>query len=171
MTSLEIQYRRLLGIYPAAHRAAYEREMLGVLMAGSRPGQRFPALADTFDVLRNGLFARFSSTGRTERGRGWRDAAGVVALLSAVALMIIAVRRAVWSVAPPIRRRILALAAVGAVLPLTQQFLLTLLDARYTRSVTPVLLATELIFMIVAPAGTLALALLAPRRREAKGVA
>jgi hypothetical protein len=330
MTSLEIRYRRLLGVYPADHRAAYAREMLGVLMEGSRPGQRFPALADTLDVLRNGLLARFSSTGRAERGRGWRDAAGVVALLSAVVLMIIAVRRAIWAlrlgiefgetgrpevphglltydvglraaawlavvlailiglrrtavalgvlatlvelavivawspfdsfrfigvswapvlavltvaclvlavparsagavlgrrglalvgasvllaglfasgwlpgvfaatrntgitfavrqytlpgpdlliigalllaavrpVTTPIRRRILVLAAVGAVLPLTQQFLLTLLDARYTRSVTPTLLATELIFMVVAPVGALTLALLALRRSE-----
>ncbi|MGW4400070.1 hypothetical protein ACWEHA_32680 [Amycolatopsis nivea] len=43
MSDLERRYRRLLALYPRAHRAAHGEEMLGVLLdgAGSRstPGQ------------------------------------------------------------------------------------------------------------------------------------
>lgn len=84
MTELERRYRRLLKAYPAGHRATYEQEMIGVLLAGSGPEQRFPALADTFDLLWAGL--------RT-RAAGWRNAAAVAGLLGAVFLATVAIRR------------------------------------------------------------------------------
>jgi hypothetical protein len=40
--ALERGYRRLLRWYPHSHRAVYGEEMLGVLIAGTRPGQRRP---------------------------------------------------------------------------------------------------------------------------------
>ncbi|MGW5162218.1 hypothetical protein ACWEPN_42680, partial [Nonomuraea wenchangensis] len=46
MSSLETRYRRLLAAYPRDHRARHEEEMLGVLLAGARPGQTRPRPAD-----------------------------------------------------------------------------------------------------------------------------
>jgi hypothetical protein len=37
---LERRYRLLLRCYPPSHRAAHREEMLGVLLATARPGQR-----------------------------------------------------------------------------------------------------------------------------------
>jgi hypothetical protein len=48
---LERRYRRLLAAYPAAYRRRHEEEMLTVLLAGARPGQRRPELADVADLL------------------------------------------------------------------------------------------------------------------------
>jgi hypothetical protein len=93
MTTLEGHYRRLLGVYPVAHRRSYEQEMLGVLMAGSRPGQRLPAIGDAFDVLRAGLLARIGHSRRNLRTGAWREAAAVVGPLIAVLLLAVAGRR------------------------------------------------------------------------------
>jgi hypothetical protein len=84
MTALESRYRRLLAAYPADHRQAYEREMLGVLMSGSRPGQRFPGPAEVVDLLRAGWLARVGAGRRALRSDTWRDAAAVVSLVTAL---------------------------------------------------------------------------------------
>jgi hypothetical protein len=93
MTRLEGRYRRLLGVYPMAHRRTYEGEMLTVLMAGARPGQRFPALAEAADLLRAGIVARLGDGLRARRSPAWRDAAAVAGLLIAVVLAAVAGRR------------------------------------------------------------------------------
>ncbi|BCJ42695.1 hypothetical protein GCM10010168_05630 [Actinoplanes ianthinogenes] len=85
MTTLESRYRTLLRVYPAAHRAAYEEEMLGVLLAGSPPDRRFPSLGDALDLLRAGLTARFARSGPASR-TGWHDAAAVAGVLVALLL-------------------------------------------------------------------------------------
>ena len=41
---LERRYLRLLRCYPPAHREFHREEMLGVLLAAARPGQRTPGL-------------------------------------------------------------------------------------------------------------------------------
>jgi hypothetical protein len=87
MTALEVRYRRLLAVYPAGHRRDYEREMLGVLMAGARPGQRFPRAAEAADLLRAGFAARLAFAGRQMRSAAWRDAAAVVSLLTALLMV------------------------------------------------------------------------------------
>ncbi|MEQ4722929.1 hypothetical protein [Nonomuraea sp. B19D2] len=51
MSPLEARYRRLLATYPRDHRARHEEEMIGVLLAGARPGQTRPHLADAADLL------------------------------------------------------------------------------------------------------------------------
>ncbi|MEV4374605.1 hypothetical protein AB0J71_46645 [Nonomuraea sp. NPDC049637] len=51
MSPLESRYRRLLATYPRDHRARHEEEMIGVLLAGARPGQTRPHLADAADLL------------------------------------------------------------------------------------------------------------------------
>jgi hypothetical protein len=55
---LERRYRRLLGCYPRAFRARHEQEMLVVLMACARNGQRRPGLADSANLIANALLIR-----------------------------------------------------------------------------------------------------------------
>ncbi|HWS32716.1 MAG TPA: hypothetical protein VN408_08230 [Actinoplanes sp.] len=93
MTGLERRYRRLLLVYPAAHRAGYQEEMIAVLMSGTDPGRRFPSPADALDLVRAGLSARLGSAFHTQRGTGWRAAAAVVALLASVVMTGTAVER------------------------------------------------------------------------------
>ncbi len=57
-TDLERRYQRLLAWYPLAFRQEHEDEMLVVLMAGARDGQRRPALADSADLIRNAIGMR-----------------------------------------------------------------------------------------------------------------
>jgi len=54
---LERRYRRLLACYPQAFRQEHEEEMLVVLMAGARDGQR-PGLADSTDLIRSAIWLR-----------------------------------------------------------------------------------------------------------------
>lgn len=93
---LEVQYRRLLAVYPAAHRRAYEEEMVGVLMAGAEPGQRRPALGEAADLLWAGFVARLGRDARGLRTPEWRDAAAVVSLIGVVLLAAVACRRLVF---------------------------------------------------------------------------
>jgi hypothetical protein len=58
---LERRYRRLLACYPAAFRREHEREILAVLMAGARKGQRWPRPAEVFDLLRSANSMRVQS--------------------------------------------------------------------------------------------------------------
>ncbi|MFI7601193.1 hypothetical protein [Actinoplanes sp. NPDC049681] len=95
MSPLETRYRRLLGAYPAEHRRVYADEMLGVLLAGARPGQRRPGLREAADLLWSGMRTRAGHGARALRGPGWRDAAGVTALLGAALLTAAAARRLV----------------------------------------------------------------------------
>ncbi|SDT77101.1 hypothetical protein [Actinoplanes derwentensis] len=108
MTDLEARYRSLLRIYPAGHRAAYEEEMVGVLMAGAEPDRRFPSPADAMDLVRAGLTVRLGSAFHTQRGTGWRSAAAVVGLFAALVLAGVGVSRlsiglAEWSYGDPKR--------------------------------------------------------------------
>ncbi len=55
---LEHRYRRWLRWYPPAFRREYEAEMLGVLLAGARDGQRRPRMSECLDLMANGLRLR-----------------------------------------------------------------------------------------------------------------
>jgi hypothetical protein len=55
---LERGYRRLLAWYPRAFRRENGQEILAVLMAGARAGQRRPGLAESADLIRSGLWMR-----------------------------------------------------------------------------------------------------------------
>ncbi|WP_431935274.1 hypothetical protein [Micromonospora sp. RP3T] len=83
---LERRYRRLLAVHPWAHRRVYEEEMLAVLLAGARPGQTRPGLADTVDLVGAGLRARLRVGARGFTAPAWADAAAVTGLLVAVVL-------------------------------------------------------------------------------------
>jgi hypothetical protein len=94
---LEIRYRRLLAVYPAAHRRAYGEEMVAVLMAGAEPGQRRPAPAEVVDLLRAGLVARLGRGVQGLRTSAWRGAAAVAALIGAVLLAAVPGRRLLFA--------------------------------------------------------------------------
>ncbi|GAA1792093.1 hypothetical protein [Actinomadura chokoriensis] len=84
MSALEDRYRRLLACYPADHRAEHEDEMLDVLMAGARPGQARPSLADTADLLYGAVRIRVRRAARGGTGSPWPGAlaaAGFLAML------------------------------------------------------------------------------------------
>jgi hypothetical protein len=96
---LEIRYRRLLAAYPAAHREAYEDEMVGVLMAGAEPDRRRPTAGEAADLLWSGLVARFGRGVADLRGAVWRDAAAVAGLIGVVLLAAVAGRRLIFGMA------------------------------------------------------------------------
>ncbi len=56
--ALERAYRRWLRWYPPSFRREHEAEMLGVLLAGARAGQRQPELRECLDLLRSALWMR-----------------------------------------------------------------------------------------------------------------
>jgi hypothetical protein len=108
VTGLERRYRRLMRVYPAGHRAAYEEEMIGVLLSGAPPGRRFPAPADAMDLIRAGLTARLGRAFHLQRGTGWRDAAAVTALFAALLMAGAGINRLIaglvlWGQGDPLR--------------------------------------------------------------------
>jgi hypothetical protein len=56
--ALERRYRRLLRCYPPGHRQVHREEMLGVLLATARPGQRTPGAGQTVNLVACGLAIR-----------------------------------------------------------------------------------------------------------------
>lgn len=70
--SLERGYRRLLRCYPAGHRDVHEEEMLGVLLAGARTGQRRPGLAESASLIAGAVRIRLRGTWPDSADR-WRD--------------------------------------------------------------------------------------------------
>lgn len=109
MTDLELRYRRLLALLPWEHRRRYEDEMLGVLLAGAKEGQRHPRPADTADLLLTAVRLRLRANGRGLGDPQWSDAAAAVGALAALAMVGLGVRRIVgtamssyiWN--PPLR--------------------------------------------------------------------
>lgn len=87
MSELERSYRRLLAWYPREHRRAHGEEMLGVLMAGARDGQRRPDYADAADLILGALRMRLRVLGGGARDSRWRDALAVVSVLAPVLLL------------------------------------------------------------------------------------
>ncbi|GAB3685076.1 hypothetical protein GCM10027589_54120 [Actinocorallia lasiicapitis] len=92
MSPLELRYRRLLRWFPGDHRAEYEEEMLGVLLAAGPPTRR-----DALDLVVAGLVVRFRGLPAELRRPEWRDAAAVVSLLVSLLLGALAVRYAVMA--------------------------------------------------------------------------
>jgi hypothetical protein len=89
---LERRYRRLLSWYPAEHRRAYEDEMIGVMLAGARPGQRYPGWSEAVDVLRSAVRLRLRRLAPGLRDARWSDAAAVLSTLAPVLLLANAIR-------------------------------------------------------------------------------
>lgn len=74
---LERAYRRWLRWYPTSFRREYEAEMLGVLLAGAREGQRQPELLECLDLLCGALWMRL----RPRVPRSNRSVGAVVKLM------------------------------------------------------------------------------------------
>jgi hypothetical protein len=86
---LERRYLRLLRCYPPSHREFHREEMLGVLLAAARPGQRTPGLRETVNLAACGLVIR------VRRIPGWlaadagQDALAVVSLIAPPVVFIL----------------------------------------------------------------------------------
>ncbi|MEU1391619.1 MULTISPECIES: hypothetical protein [unclassified Nonomuraea] len=87
MSDLERRYRRLLRWYPREHRERHEEEMLNVLMATARPGQRHPEPRDVLDLVKGGAAIRVRWAFGPESMTRWRDAVRVVAVVGPVVLL------------------------------------------------------------------------------------
>ena len=85
--ALERRYRRLLRCYPPGHRQVHREEMLGVLLATARPGQRAPGARQTVNLVACGLAIRAR---RALAGEPWQDALAVVSLTTPAVMLIIA---------------------------------------------------------------------------------
>ncbi|WP_433350836.1 hypothetical protein ACQP25_41955 [Microtetraspora malaysiensis] len=81
MNRLEARYRRLLARYPRDHRARHEEEMIGVLLAGARPGQTRPTPADTVDLLWGALRVHTRRALGTVSAPAWRDGTALAVAL------------------------------------------------------------------------------------------
>ncbi|GAA3148732.1 hypothetical protein GCM10010466_44590 [Planomonospora alba] len=89
MSDLEERYRRLLAWYPADHRARHGEEMIGVLLAGARPGQRRPGPRDVLDVVRGGLLIRTRRLLGPGSAPLWRDAVNVAAVTAPLYFLVV----------------------------------------------------------------------------------
>jgi hypothetical protein len=87
--ALERRYRRLLAWYPAAYRAANADDMLGVALARSASGQRWPEPGETVNLIVSGTGERL---GGMLRGPDRRDTAAVLAIAGPLLLAAGAVR-------------------------------------------------------------------------------
>ena len=85
---LEICYRRLLRWFPAEHRALYQEEMLGVLMAGAEPGRNRPSRAESADLLLGAARIRLRPGRALCDGPGWRDALAVYSFAAPLLVLI-----------------------------------------------------------------------------------
>jgi hypothetical protein len=86
-TALERRYRRLLCCYPPSHRVAHREEMLGVLLAAARPGQRRPGARQTVNLAACGLAIRAH---RALTAGLWQDALAMVSLIGPVVMFVLA---------------------------------------------------------------------------------
>jgi hypothetical protein len=68
-SDLERRYRRLLRCFPKRYRREHEQEILSVLMAGAREGQRRPGFADSADLVMSALFMWWREATRQPRWR------------------------------------------------------------------------------------------------------
>src|SRR6185437_13296345 len=88
--ALERRYRRLLRCYPPGHRLVHREEMLGVLLATARPGQRAPGARQTVNLVTCGLDIRARRALSSLADESWQDALAVVSLITPAVMLITA---------------------------------------------------------------------------------
>ena len=88
--ALERRYRRLLRCYPPGHRQIHREEMLGVLLATARPGQRAPGAGQTVNLIACGLAIRARRALSSLADETWQDALAVVSLITPALMLVIA---------------------------------------------------------------------------------
>ncbi|MEV4113963.1 hypothetical protein [Nonomuraea sp. NPDC049695] len=94
MSPLEARYRRLLACYPRDHRARHEEEMIGVLLAGARPGQTRPHPADAADLLWGALRVHARRAFGAVSAPSWRDGVALAAALWPLLMLTAALAKA-----------------------------------------------------------------------------
>ncbi len=87
---LERGYRRLLALYPAAHRRVHEEEMLAVLMTQAPVGKRRPGITEAADLLLGALRVRCQPPCGGAAEPGWRDALAVLSVILPVLILLTA---------------------------------------------------------------------------------
>jgi hypothetical protein len=88
--TLERHYRRLLTLYPKRFRREREEEMVSVLMAGARDGQRWPRPAEVVNLLRHAAPSRVRQ-GPPPGSFARRHPRGVITIRILVGLWLVAV--------------------------------------------------------------------------------
>jgi hypothetical protein len=78
---LERRYRRLLRWYPAAHRAQHGEEMIGVLLDAARPGQRWPGVIESANLVRSGVQIWLRRVPSGDPGSAWSGTLGALSIL------------------------------------------------------------------------------------------
>jgi len=86
---LEARYRRLLRWYPPSYRGRHEDEILGVLMAAARPGQRRPGARESLDLLWSALQIRIRMILRGADSQPWADALAQVGVLLPLLMLLL----------------------------------------------------------------------------------
>lgn len=86
---LEGAYRRLLRWYPPRYRRRHEEEILGVLMATARPGQRRPGARESADLLWSALRIRIRAILRGADRQPWAGALTLVAVLLPLLIVLL----------------------------------------------------------------------------------
>jgi hypothetical protein len=88
MSRLEDRYRRLLALYPAAHRRRYHAEMLATLLDSAGDHQRTPRPRETVDLIWNAIRLRLTRDSLPRpHDRPRLTAAAVFATLASMALV------------------------------------------------------------------------------------
>jgi hypothetical protein len=99
---LERGFRRWLRWYPKSFRREHEVEILGVLMAGARQGQRHPAPMECLDLMRGALWMRL----RPRVPRSDRSACNAVRLMYVGAVVELAAAIVILSTIGDVRSNI-----------------------------------------------------------------
>jgi hypothetical protein len=86
---LEKSYRRLLRWYPALYRHRHEEEILGVLMATARPGQRRPGARESADLVRSALKIRIRMVTRSAGSEPWAAALALTGVLLPLLMLLL----------------------------------------------------------------------------------
>ena len=87
--ALEARYRRLLRWFPRGHRVVHGDEMLGVLMAGARDGQRGPGVGESVDLVAAAVRIRLRRFSGWLAGERWRDAFAVLSVVAPVLMVVV----------------------------------------------------------------------------------
>lgn len=87
--ALEQRYRRLLAWYPEPFRREREEEVLAVLLASARPGQRRPGLLESADLIRSALGMRLRAAWSGSANQGWADALAVFSVIAPLFLLAV----------------------------------------------------------------------------------
>ncbi|MBE1591192.1 hypothetical protein ACFPOI_11725 [Nonomuraea angiospora] len=97
---LEARYRRLLACYPRDHQERHEEEMIGVLLAGARPGQTRPHPADAADLLWGALRVHARRAFGAGSAPSWRDGVALAVALWPLLMLTAALAKALVNGVP-----------------------------------------------------------------------